>query len=99
MPSNVSKARRRKSFDEGRRSAREVLTENPYDNPTLRRLWERGRTQEQGGQVAGAIPPLGHGETRARCVAPVPPDAPAPLLLPSRSPAGRSPGGRSPRAR
>ena len=99
MPSNVSKARRRKSFDEGRRSAREVLTENPYDNPTLQRLWERGRTQEQGGQVAGPIPPLEHAETRARRVASVPPDARATLLSPSRSRAGRTPGGRSPRTR
>jgi hypothetical protein len=99
MPSNVSIARRRRSFDEGRRSAREASAESPYDNPMLRRLWERGRAQEQGGRVAGPIPPLGHGQTRARRVAPVPPGARAPLLSPSPPRGSRTPGGRSPRTR
>ena len=66
MPSSISKARLRKAFDEGRRSARVAAAGNPYDNPKLRRLWEQGRTQEQAGEIKTPIPPLAHGGTRAQ---------------------------------
>ena len=49
MPSNLSKSRLRKAFDEGRRSAISDRAENPYDNPKLRKLWESGRTQQRAG--------------------------------------------------
>ena len=75
MPSNVSKVRRAKAFDEGRRAARasDAGAENPYDNPTLAELWERGRAMEAAGQILTPIPPLAHGETRARRMSQNPP--------------------------
>jgi hypothetical protein len=66
MPSTVSPARRRKAFDEGRRAAASATAENPYDNPTLRRLWDLGRAQQAAGVIQTPIPPLKHGETRAQ---------------------------------
>ncbi len=66
MPSNIPMARLRKAFNEGRRSATIETAENPYDNKKLQQLWEAGRTQERAGEIKTPIPPLGHGETRAR---------------------------------
>ena len=66
MPSNISKARLSKAFNEGRRAAAEANADNPYDNPKLRSLWEKGRTQQRAGELESPIPPLEHGETRAR---------------------------------
>jgi hypothetical protein len=66
VPSNVSNERRRKAFNEGRRSAGLAVAENPYDNPTLHRLWDLGRSQQQKGEIKTPIPPLEHGETRAQ---------------------------------
>lgn len=66
MPSNIPMARLRKAFNEGRRSATIEAAENPYDNQKLRELWEQGRAQERAGEIKTPIPPLGHGETRAR---------------------------------
>ena len=66
MPSNISKARLHKAFNEGRRSATSETAENPNDNPKLRQLWEQGRTQQRAGELTTAIPPLAHGETRAQ---------------------------------
>jgi hypothetical protein len=65
VPSNISKARLHKAFNEGRRSANADTVENPYDNSKLRRLWEQGRTQQRAGEVRMPIPALEHGETRA----------------------------------
>jgi hypothetical protein len=65
MPSSISKARLRKAFNEGRRSANEPGALNPYDNPKLRQLWEDGRSQQLAGQLKVPIPPLEQGETRA----------------------------------
>ena len=65
MPSNISKARLHKAFNEGRRAAASATAENPYDNPKLRQLWEQGREQQRSGQLTTPIPPLEHGETRA----------------------------------
>lgn len=66
MPSTISKARLRKAFNEGRRSAKVDAEENPYDNPKLRRLWEQGREQQRSGQITTPIPLLAPGETRAQ---------------------------------
>ncbi len=41
MPSNLSRARLSKAFNEGRRSATDKVAENPYSNEKLRTLWER----------------------------------------------------------
>src|SRR5688500_10851028 len=65
MPSSISKARLRKAFNEGRRSANEPGAENPYDNPKLRQLWEDGRSQQLAGQLKVPSPPMEQGETRA----------------------------------
>jgi hypothetical protein len=66
VPSNISKSRLRKAFNEGRRSANVETAENPYDNAKLRQLWEQGRTQQRAGEIKTPIPPLEHGETRAQ---------------------------------
>ena len=66
MPSNISKTRLRKAFNEGRRSAPLEVAENPYDNPKLKLLWDQGRTMQRAGQLETPIPPRQHGETRAQ---------------------------------
>src|SRR3954462_8690670 len=66
MPSNISRARLAKAFNEGRRSAKDTKTENPYENPKLRSLWEKGREQQLAGTLTTPIPPLERGETRAQ---------------------------------
>jgi len=66
VPSNLPKARLRKAFNEGRRSATVDGAENPYDNAKLRQLWEDGRAQQRAGEIKTPIPPLEHGETRAQ---------------------------------
>ena len=78
MPSNISKARLSKAFNEGRRSAASEAAQNPYDNPKLRDLWEQGRARQRAGEVEAPVPPLAHGETRARRTPPNPPGPPAP---------------------
>ena len=66
MPSNISPTRLTKAFDEGRRAAFDKLSTNPYQNPKLRQLWEKGRAQQLAGRLNTPIPPLAHGKTRAR---------------------------------
>ncbi len=66
MPSNISKSRLHKAFNEGRRAAAAESAENPYDNPKLRKLWDEGRTQQRAGEIKSPVPPLEHGETRAQ---------------------------------
>lgn len=56
MPSNLSIRRRRKAFDEGRRSADKPAAQNPYDQPKLRQLWDLGRTQQQSGELKTPVP-------------------------------------------
>ena len=97
MPSNISKERRNRAFDEGRRAAFQPKAENPYDNPTLRELWVRGRTMERAGQIALPIPPLPKGKTRARpprikqASPQVPqPDPPRPVSGQPQSPQGKT---------
>ena len=68
MPSNISRARFSKAFNEGRRAANDKVAENPYENPKLRQQWEKGRSMQLAGQLTTPIPPLEHGETRARRV-------------------------------
>lgn len=89
MPSSISKARLRKAFNEGRRSATEPAAQNPYDNAKLRQLWEDGRSQQKAGQIKTPIPPLEHGETRAMRPSEIEPGA----RRPSRPPAPRPRGG------
>ena len=89
MPSNISRGRRQKAFDEGRRSATTAVAENPYDNPTLRRLWEEGRAQQQAGTIDAPIPPLAHGETRAQRHPRNPPKPKAPPRRPPPRYGGR----------
>ena len=86
MPSNISPARRHKAFDEGRRSANVEAAENPYDNPTLRRLWDLGRAQQRAGEITTPLPPLKHGETRAQRAAHNPPGSKGKRVPPPRSP-------------
>ena len=99
LPSNISKSRLSKAFNEGRRSAKQPAAENPYDNPKLRRLWDEGRTQEQAGQITTPIPALEHGETRAQRTPRNPPRPKPPSRSPSRPSGGRSFGDRGPRSR
>ena len=66
MPSNISRTRLRKAFDEGRRSAASETAQNPYDNPKLRKLWDDGRARQRAGELTTPIPPLEPGETRAQ---------------------------------
>lgn len=82
MPSNISKARLHKAFNEGRRSATAANAENPYDNSKLRQLWEKGRTQQLAGELKTPVPPLEHGETRA-VRAPQRPPRPRPVSAPA----------------
>ncbi|MGB7160891.1 MAG: hypothetical protein WBD40_22700, partial [Tepidisphaeraceae bacterium] len=65
MPSNISKTRLRKAFDEGRRSAASEAAQNPYDNAKLKKLWDEGRAQQRAGTLKTPIPALEPGETRA----------------------------------
>src|SRR3954468_11288466 len=86
MPSSLSRSRRIKAFNEGRRSAKEPAT-NPYDNPTLRDLWDQGRARELSGELTTPIPPLEHGERRAQRTPHTPPGSkppPAPKPRPGR---------------
>jgi len=99
VPSTISKARLSKAFNEGRRSAREPCAQNPYDNPKLRRLWDQGRTREQAGEIKTPLPPLEHGETRARRTPRNPPHSKRPSPSPSRLGNSRNSSGRDPRAR
>jgi hypothetical protein len=100
VPSNISKARLHKAFNEGRRSATSETAENPYDNPKLRRLWDEGRTQQRAGTITTAVPPLEHGETRAQRVPHNPPGS-KPPSRPAPRPRGNAPryGGRGQRGR
>jgi hypothetical protein len=66
VPSNLSKARLHKAFNEGRRSAKEEAAQNPYDHPKLRQLWDEGRARQRAGEITTPIPALAHGETRAQ---------------------------------
>ena len=66
MPSSISKARLRKAFDEGRRSASSETAQNPYDNPKLRKLWDDARARQRAGELTTPIPQLEPGETRAQ---------------------------------
>ena len=88
MPSNISKSRLRKAFNEGRRSATSETADNPYDNLKLRQLWEQGRTQQRAGELTSPIPPMEHGETRAQR---------APQNPPGTKPVVRRPSGPGPR--
>ena len=109
VPATLSMSRRRKAFNEGRRSAAEAAAENPYDNPTLRRLWELGREQQRAGDLTTPIPPLARGETRAHRSPQNPPGTklaaprPRPAHTPVRPRNDRGPGlgpaGRRPRGR
>ena len=89
MPSNISKARLHKAFNEGRRSATSETAENPYDNAKLRALWEEGRTRQRAGELTTPIPPLEHGETRAQRAPHNPPGSKA-ARKPAPRPAPRS---------
>ena len=93
MPSNISKARLQKAFNEGRRAAAENI-ENPYDNPKLRKLWDEGRAQQRAGQLTSPIPQLEHGETRAQRAAHNPPGSGAARRPPPR-PRPRGPSDRN----
>jgi hypothetical protein len=93
VSSNIPKPRLRKAFNEGRRSVNDAAAENPYDNPKLRRLWDEGRRQQQAGEVKMPIPPLVHGETRAKR-APQNPPGSKPSSSPALSRRGGSLGGR-----
>jgi hypothetical protein len=88
VPSSISKARLRKAFDEGRRSANSEVP-NPYDNPKLQALWEQGRRMQRSGELKSPIPQLAHGETRAERVTHNPPGS----AKAARPPAPRRPGG------
>jgi hypothetical protein len=98
VPSNISKTRLSKAFNEGRRSAREPNAQNPYDNPKLRQLWDQGRTREQAGEIKAPLPPLEHGETRAQRTPRNPPH-PKPPPSPRRFGGSGRAGGRRPRPR
>jgi len=84
VPSNKSKVRLRKAFNEGRRSATVESAQNPYDNPKLQKLWEDGRAKQKAGELKDAIPPLEPGETRAQKITHNPPGSAKP---PARRPA------------
>jgi len=89
MPSTISKARLRKAFNEGRRSAARESVANPYDNAKLHRLWEDGRAQQRAGTLTTPIPPLEPGERRAERVPQNPPGS----ARPTQPPCPRRPGG------
>jgi len=84
VPSNISKARLHKAFNEGRRSAASETAENPYDNPKLRKLWDLGRAQQRAGELTTPIPALEHGETRAQRAPQNPPGTKAASRPPPR---------------
>ncbi len=87
MPSSISKSRLAKAFNEGRRSATVEAAENPYENPKLRQLWERGRAGQRSGELKTPIPPLEPGETRAERVVHNPPGSkPKPIPRPRHGP-------------
>jgi len=65
MPARVSLARRRRAFDEGRRAAADERPSNPYDNVTLKLLWDRGYQQQKAGALNSPIPTLAKGANRA----------------------------------
>lgn len=65
MPSRVSILRRRRAFDEGRRSVTDNNATNPYDNATLKALWETGRAKQKSGELTTPIPALPHAARRA----------------------------------
>ena len=90
MPSNISRARLRKSFNEGRRSATSETATNPYAHPKLRQLWEDGRAQQRAGTLTTPIPPLEPGERRAERVQHNPPGSKRANQPPPRP---RRPGG------
>ena len=93
MPSNISKTRLSKAFNEGRRSANVEGVENPYDNPKLRTLWEKGREQQRSGELKTPIPPLEHGERRAERVPQNPPGSRRTRQQQQRPPGGPRPRG------
>ena len=93
MPSNISKARLSKAFNEGRRSATVEAVENPYDNPKLRALWEKGREQQRSGELKTPIPALEHGERRAERVPQNPPGSRRTRQQQQRPPGPRPRGG------
>ena len=99
MPSNISKGRLRRAFDEGRRSATVKSAENPYDNPKLRQLWDAGRTQQLAGTITTPIPPLEPGETRAQRAPQNPPGSKRANRPPPRPRSPRGFGGRGFRGR
>jgi hypothetical protein len=101
MPSNLSKGRLRRAFNEGRRSATLENAVNPYDNVKLHQLWDLGRTQQRAGQIKTPIPPLEHGETRAMRVPQNPPGTKRANRPPPRprNPQPRRFGGRGQRGR
>jgi hypothetical protein len=65
MPSNVAIHRRRNAFNEGRRAARST-SQNPFDNPKLHELWERGKRLELVGAIKDAIPMRDGGKSASR---------------------------------
>ena len=93
MPSNISKARLHKAFNEGRRSAAVESVANPYDNAKLRALWEKGRAQQRAGELKTPIPLMAHGETRAQRAPLNPPRTRPASRAPARPRDGRGPGG------
>ena len=88
MPSNLSKGRQHKAFNEGRRSATVEHAQNPYDNAKLRALWEKGRAMQRAGELKAPVPQMEHGETRAQR---------APQNPPGTKPVVRRPSGPGPR--
>lgn len=96
MPSNISKTRLRKAFDEGRRSATVESAQNPYDNPKLRKLWDDGRARQRAGELTTPIPALQPGETRAQRAPQNPPGSKRAnkLARPPRPRNPNAPGGR-----
>ena len=88
MPTNISRVRLRKAFNEGRRSATSETTTNPYEHPKLRQLWEDGRAQQRAGTLTTPIPPLEPGERRAERVQHNPPGSKRANQPPPRRPGG-----------
>jgi hypothetical protein len=88
VPTNISRARLRKAFNEGRRSATSETTTNPYAHPKLRQLWEDGRAQQRAGTLTTPIPPLEPGERRAESVQHNPPGSKRANKPPARRPGG-----------
>lgn len=92
MPSNISRSRLQKAFNEGRRSASVENAENPYDNPKLRQLWQEGRERHRAGELTTPLPPLAPGETRAQRVPHNPPGSKRASRPPPRRPNPRGSG-------